>query len=176
MSEEWEKIGEIIKNKREKKSLSEWRLSQDIGLSSYVITKYESGDLSGLEIYVKEHLKRISDKLDLNYVELLDLYEKGMPIVAKPFSDNIEILGKKERPYYLYVALFLSIVTLLVSFFKFLDYKNRPICVFKGNGRGNEKIYDTGTYKFKGPGELVFIDGKKYVVNLENFEVKIWEK
>ena len=84
-------IGKFIKEKREKKGLSQRKLAELANVSNTEISRIESGERKRPAPYI---LRRIAPYLGVNYEELLEIAGYKELVVEKP----LQVLQVKDDP------------------------------------------------------------------------------
>lgn len=182
---EWEILSSILKKEVESSNLSLLHISIKLGIDKNTLAKYLSGDFSGPEIYVKNHLRKLKKFLGIEE-NLESLYLAG----KKEKSENVAKDDEKKKKvvsFYLvpYLIFFISVFLFVLSLVIFFKVQNTPIVKVKAiknyveiNGTPlKETSLDIGEYYIKGPALFEKIDKKIKKVLMDEYRVVIkWGK
>lgn len=91
-------IGKLVKEKREKKGLSQRKLAELADVSHTEISRIESGERKRPAPYI---LKRVAPHLGVKYEELLEAAGYEELVVEKPFSPKPDLIIKEHSAQYI---------------------------------------------------------------------------
>lgn len=182
----WEILSEVLKKEVESSKFSLLDISIKLGIDKITLQNYLNGNFDGVEIYVKNHLKKLKDFFDIEE-DLVSLYLNGKEETKNEIYENDKKVKEKSLNYltpYLVLSL-LSLFLFLISLFLFLKVLNLPLVSVSSiedsieiNGEiVKEAKLNEGEYYIKGPALFKKIDNKVKRVLVDVYQVVVkWEK
>ncbi|MDK2886110.1 MAG: hypothetical protein PWP54_668 [Thermosipho sp. (in: thermotogales)] len=181
----WEILSEILKKEVNSSKFSLLQISIKLGIDKITLQRYLNGDFSGPEIYVKHHLSKLKDFLNIEE-DLVALYLEGKSKKIKnqeEFHEDEKESKKYIIPYLLFIIL--SVFLFSISLFLFIKVLNAPlvsVSALNGTIELNEKVVkegklNEGEYYIKGPAIFEKINNKVKKVLMDEYLVVIkWGK
>jgi len=182
----WEILSEILKKEVNSSNFSLLHISIKLGIDKITLQNYLNGDFNGPEIYIKHHLKKLKDFLNIEE-DLVSLYLEGKGETKNEVVEKEKIAKEKSLKYlapYLVLSV-LSLFLFLASLFLFLRVLNLPLVSVRSidssieiNGEVvKETKLNEGEYYVKGPALFTKIDNKVKEILMDEYRVVIkWEK
>lgn len=90
----WEILSEVLKKEVESSKFSLLDISIKLGIDKITLQNYLNGNFDGVEIYVKNHLKKLKDFFDIEE-DLVSLYLKGKEETKNGIYENDKKVKEK---------------------------------------------------------------------------------